>query len=362
MYYSISRPLNLLRPTSLVSHPTYCPATRSNVQPRLQPRRYSSSVAQAHTTQLRRSYLYVPASSERMLQKSLVTPSDVIIYDLEDSVAPSEEGKIVARERLAEFLTNTPADELPHPSRIAVRVNSTHTSFFERDIVSILTIPSVRTLVLPKVHSVEDLEMVTDAMEAFGRSQGTIHLVASIESAQALHNIGGIAAWKSVYGPEKGGELRALLFAAEDYCADTSVIRTPSRQELLYPRSHLSVAARAFGLEAIDMVCVNYKDLDYLRDECTDGRRLGFSGKQAIHPSQVDIIQSTFVPTGQEILRAAKIVHQMAQAHAVQTGAIGLDLSDDKGGKEMIDAPMLKQAEKTIRMAQAAGLPIPTLP
>ena len=53
--------------------------------------------------------------------------------------------------------------------------------------------------------------MVTDAMEAFGRSQGTIHLVASIESAQALHNIGGIAAWKSVYGPEKGGELRALL-------------------------------------------------------------------------------------------------------------------------------------------------------
>lgn len=64
---------------------------------------------------------------------------------------------------------------------------------------------------LPKVHSVEDLESVTDAMEAFGRSQGTIHLVASIESARALHNIGGIAAWKSVYGPEKGGELKALL-------------------------------------------------------------------------------------------------------------------------------------------------------
>jgi len=58
---------------------------------------------------------------------------------------------------------------------------------------------------------VEDLETVTDAMEAIGRSQGTIHLVASIESAQALHHVGGIAAWKSVYGPEKGGELKALL-------------------------------------------------------------------------------------------------------------------------------------------------------
>lgn len=74
-----------------------------------------------------------------------------------------------------------------------------------------LTIPAVRTLVLPKVHSVEELETVTDAMEAFGRAKGTIHFVASIESARALHNIGTIAAWRSVYGPEKGGGLRALL-------------------------------------------------------------------------------------------------------------------------------------------------------
>jgi citrate lyase subunit beta-like protein len=65
--------------------------------------------------------------------------------------------------------------------------------------------------VLPKVHSVEELETVTDAMEAFGRAKGTIHLVATIESALALHNIGSIAAWRSVYGPEKGGGLKGLL-------------------------------------------------------------------------------------------------------------------------------------------------------
>jgi citrate lyase subunit beta-like protein len=104
---------------------------------------------------------------------------------------------------------------------------------------------------------------------------------------------------------------------------------------------------------------VNYKDLDYLRDECEDGRRLGFSGKQAIHPSQVDTIQSTFVPTSSgmfqcdvalhselilprlEISRAAKIVHEMKTAYASQRGAFGLEL--EGGGKEMIDAPMLKQ-------------------
>ena len=64
---------------------------------------------------------------------------------------------------------------------------------------------------LPKIHSVEDLEMVTDAMEAFGRAKGTINFVACIESARALYNIGTIAAWRSVYGPEKGGKLMALL-------------------------------------------------------------------------------------------------------------------------------------------------------
>lgn len=64
---------------------------------------------------------------------------------------------------------------------------------------------------LPKIHSAEDLEIVTDAMEAFGRAKGTINFVASIESARALYNVGTIAAWRSMYGPEKGGKLMALL-------------------------------------------------------------------------------------------------------------------------------------------------------
>ena len=109
------------------------------------------------------------------------------------------------------------------------------------------------------------------------------------------------------------------------------------------------------------MVCVNYKDPEYLRDECEDGRRLGFTGKQAIHPSQVDTIHRTFVPTEKgtyncsfcikysltksilEILRAAKIVSTMAASHLEGRGAFGLELGDGSGGREMIDAPMLKQ-------------------
>ncbi|KZT73832.1 beta subunit of citrate lyase [Daedalea quercina L-15889] len=315
-------------------------------------------------TQLNRSYLYVPAASERMLQKSLVTNSDIIIYDLEDSVPPTKTDKEGARERLVQFLCSKPKTELPCPERIAVRLNATNTPFFEEDLAAALRVPSIRTLVLPKVHSVQDLHHVSRIIYSFSNFNATrnptkqpLQLVASIESARALVNLGAIAGWQSEHGPSLQVSMSALLFAAEDYCADTSIIRTKSRQELLYTRSQIAITAKAFGLDAIDMVCVNYKDLDYLREECEDGRRLGFNGKQAIHPTQVDIIQSTFMPTEQEILRAARIVKKMEQAHGAQRGAIGLEL--EGGDKEMIDAPMLKQAENTIRIATAAGLPIP---
>lgn len=319
-----------------------------------------STVGNGKTDQaLRRSYLYVPSSSDRMLDKSLSTPSDVIIYDLEDSVPPSPHDKDSARRRLSTFLSYTPEHKLPHPERIAVRLNDITTPFFENDITEVLKSPFVRTLVLPKIHSVRDLHYVSRAIQTSQARASTpfpIRIVASIESARSAWNLGEIASWTSEYGPD-GGKLGALLFAAEDYCADTSVVRTPSRLELLYVRSQITIAAKAFGLDAIDMVCVNYKDLNYLKDECEDGRRLGFNGKQAIHPTQVDIIHSTFVPTEKEILRAAKILHQMEVAHSAQKGAFGLEM--EGGGKEMIDAPMLKQAENIIRMAKAAGLEIP---
>ncbi|KAI0766424.1 Pyruvate/Phosphoenolpyruvate kinase-like domain-containing protein [Trametes elegans] len=305
----------------------------------------------------------VPASAERMLEKSLTTNSDVIIYDLEDSIPPSPVDKNAARGRLAHFLS-TRANSLPSSERIAVRLNSNATPFFAEDLLQAMRLPCIRTLVLPKVHSVQDLDHVSEEIfvtykaNKFRDPYGPpVQIVASVESAKAMYNLGAIAGWQSRYGPALGGQLSALLFAAEDYCADTGIIRTSSRQELLYTRSHIVVTAKAFGLKAIDMVCVNYKDLEYLRHECEDGRRLGFTGKQAIHPSQVDVIQSTFVPSAKEILRAARILKQMEKAHQLHKGAAGLEL--EGGGLEMIDAPMIKQAENIVRIAKSAGLPIP---
>ncbi|KAJ7134417.1 Pyruvate/Phosphoenolpyruvate kinase-like domain-containing protein [Mycena epipterygia] len=295
---------------------------------------------------LKRSYLYVPSSSDRMLQKSLSSNSDMIIYDLEDSVPPSAADKTASRARLSAFLGR---GDLPPRDRVAVRVNDISTPFFLDDISKIVTSKAIGSLVLPKVHSADDLHFVSSAIHA--ANGNPLGLIASVESARASWNLGAIAAWRSDFG-KIGGTLTALLFAAEDYCADTSILRTSSRLELLYTRSQIVIAAKAFGLEAIDMVCVNYKDLAYLQEECRDGRQLGFTGKQAIHPTQVDVIQAAFVPTAAEIERAAKIVHRMDREHAVNRGAAGLD-------GEMIDKPMILQAEKILQIARAANLKIP---
>nr|GAT50562.1 predicted protein [Mycena chlorophos] len=285
-----------------------------------------------------------------MLEKSLTTSSDVIVYDLEDSVPPAEADKAAARNRLAKFLQR---DNLPPRERVAVRVNDISTPFFVDDIAAIASSKRVGSLVLPKIHAAEDLDVVSQALTAANRVvSNSLELIASIESARASFNLGEIAGWKAK--DALGGTLTALLFAAEDYCADTAILRTPSRRELLYTRSSIVIAAKAFRLNAIDMVCVNYKDLAYLEEECRDGRQLGFTGKQAIHPSQVDVIQSTFVPSSSEIERAVKIVAQMDREHAANRGATGLD-------GEMIDMPMILQARKILSIARAANLEIPEL-
>ncbi|TRM64025.1 Pyruvate/Phosphoenolpyruvate kinase-like domain-containing protein [Schizophyllum amplum] len=305
-------------------------------------------VASVPEPRLRRSWLYVPASSDKMLAKSLQVTSDMIIYDLEDSVSPVPADKEAARLRLRHFLQQQ--QHALDPQRVAVRVNSVKTEFFKEDMSHILESSAVGTLVLPKVNSIEHLDYVSDLSRKLMpvNTRRELQLVASIESAKALWDIGSISRWESRYGQDV--QLSALLpdnAIRLTVCADTGIIRTQSRRELLYARSRIVMAAKAHGLEAIDMVCVNYKDSEELKEESRDGRNLGFNGKQAIHPSQVDAIQSIYVPTEQEILRAAKIVHQLDG-----TGAVAID-------GEMIDAPMLKQAEKVIRIAKAARLYIP---
>ncbi|KAJ3087373.1 hypothetical protein HK102_011228, partial [Quaeritorhiza haematococci] len=135
--------------------------------------------------------------------------------------------------------------------------------------------------------------------------------------------------------------------AAEDYCADLGLIRTPSRLEMLHARQSVVTAAAAYGLQSIDLVCVDFKSDEVLEEECTEGRQWGFTGKQAIHPKQVPLIQKHFAPAPADVERATRIMQGYEEHLAKGIGAFNLD------GK-MIDMPVVKWAQKLLARAKMA--------
>ncbi|GEM10152.1 citrate lyase subunit beta-like protein [Rhodotorula toruloides] len=289
--------------------------------------------------------MYVPGSNEKALKKALgggltgQDAPDVVTLDLEDSVRT--EKKCEAR-RL-----NAPSDL---KSKRFVRINPGRAGL--DDLETILHSPRIDGLILPKVNNRQDLLAVHDFIDRHAphaQHKSSLKLVASIESPRALLNMREIASCSDKIG--------GLLFGAEDYCAASRLIRTPSRREMLFARSYIVTVAHAYGLAAIDLVCVKYKGDEaqqVLADECMEGREMGFTGKQAIHPAQVSTIQRAFAPSPAEIERSQAILAQYAEASSTGAGAYGLKGTD--GGVDMIDAPMLLQAQSVIAQAEAAGL------
>jgi citrate lyase subunit beta-like protein len=143
--------------------------------------------------------------------------------------------------------------------------------------------------------------------------------------------------------------MQGLILGAEDLCADTGITRTPGAQELLYARSSLVMHAAAFGLQAIDVVQTNFTNNELLEAECKTGSQLGFSGKQVIHPAQVEITQAAFTPSAEAIEKAQKIMEGAQIAQADGMGAYSLD-------GEMVDLPVVKRAETILARARASGL------
>jgi len=160
--------------------------------------------------------------------------------------------------------------------------------------------------------------------------------LAAIESARALVYLKEIC--KAV--PKR---LDALIFASEDLCADMGLIRTAEAKELLYARSHVVTHAVAFGLQAIDMVCLNYNDPAILFKEATEGRQMGYIGKQAIHPNQIEPIYKAFHPTEEQISFAKKVIEGNEKHQSEGKGAFTID------GK-MIDLPVVKWAYNVLAM------------
>jgi len=219
-----------------------------------------------------------------------------------------------------------------------------------------LKAPNLDTIVIPKVNSASDLHFVTDVIrhslpsghstpqDSTSSKQQRISLIALIESAKALSDLSSIC--------KASPFLDGLIFGAEDFASDLSLIRTPSLVEFLYARSAIVTACRAHDIpSAIDLVCTSYRgqgDLKTLEQECLGGKGLGFNGKQLIHPSQVEIAQRAFAPSEEEIAWAVRIGIADAKADRQGRGAWTLD------GK-MIDGPVAGKARSVVSRAEACG-------
>ncbi|ORX82894.1 beta subunit of citrate lyase [Basidiobolus meristosporus CBS 931.73] len=286
---------------------------------------------------LRRSIFYVPGSDERKLKKSLGLAADCLVYDLEDSVSLNRKG--TARELVLDTLE---ASEHRKAEK-AVRINAIGSGLELDDLNVVLRSKRLEAIVIPKVQSAKDIQFVSQMIDTVAPeiTRKDIRILASIESALGIMNMKEIATCDP--------RVDALVFAAEDFCADLQMIRTPSRLEMLYARSAVVTTAKAYNLQAIDLVCVDYENEKILQEECDEGREMGFTGKQAVHPKQVETIQRVFLPSHNEIERALKVMKGYVEFKEKGVGAFSLE------GK-MIDMPVVRWAQRLLIRAQKGGV------
>jgi citrate lyase beta subunit len=285
----------------------------------------------------RRALLYVPGSDERKIIKAATLNADSVCLDLEDGVALDR--KQEARVRVARDLHEL---DFGRSERLA-RINAIGSGLEEDDLAALL--PSHPAgIVLPKVWEAEQVRWVDAQIEKFEAVQGWalhgIQILAMIETARGIINLPQIASTTP--------RLDALIFGAEDFAADVGAVRTREGMEVLYARSAVVTTAAAFGLQAIDLLDTDFQDLERLRQEAQQGARLGFAGKQIIHPNQLQVVQEMFTPSEAAIAQAQRVVQAAAESQARGEGAFALD------GK-MVDRPIVKAAERLLARARAAG-------
>ena len=286
--------------------------------------------------------LFVPADSERKLAKALDCPADVLILDLEDSVA--EARKVGARSTAAEFIT---AQAARLNARLFVRINPLDTALAMGDLAAVV-LPGLAGIMLPKTHSAADIVRLghgLDALEARACLEpGSIKIVpVATETPQAMLNMQSFAG-----SVDRLARLAGVTWGAEDL---SSAIGALSNRELDGERSGewsplyllanslcLCVAASA-GVPAIDTLHADFRDAAGLASACRASRRRGFRGRIAIHPDQVAIINEAYSPSAAECAHAQRIV----DAFAAQPDAGTLSIDG-----VMVDKPHLTQAIRTL--------------
>ena len=286
----------------------------------------------------RRALMYVPGSDEAKIKKASALDLDSAILDLEDGVAfnQKDEARGIIR-RALETLDFSRTERM-------VRINPLYSGRAQEDLFAVLP-GKPDAILIPKADSPQIVrevdEIITEMEQEHGWDRGRIALALLIESAAAFVNLAEIC--------RSSARIQALVFGAEDYCADAGVTRTVEATELLFVRSSLVLHAAAFGLQAIDMVQINYRDTALLEWECRAAVELGFCGKTVVHPGQIDMVQRMFTPDEKLIAYARRVVEGAREAQLKGSGVFTLE------GK-LVDLPVVKRAENILARARAAGV------
>ncbi len=284
-----------------------------------------------------RSMLFVPGDSEKKLSKGDESPADALILDLEDAVAPSRTQ--IARGMVLDYLRSRTDRS---KQQLWVRINPLSTPAALLDLVIVGGAPD--GIVLPKVNSAQDVIQLSHYLEALevreGVAQGAIRIVpVATETAPAMFNLGSYA--------NCSPRLAGLTWGAEDIAAALGA-STNRRENGEYDhvfqlaRALCLTGAAAAGVQAIDTMYGDYKNPAGLEADSKYARRSGFTGKIAIHPAQVDVINAAFSPSEDEIAWSKRVVDVFTQNPGL--GTVGLD------GK-MLDMPHLKQAQSVLALA-----------
>ena len=286
---------------------------------------------------VRRALLYMPGDEMRKIQKAITLGVDCICMDIEDGVAMNR--KQAARETIVQALQTL---DFGRAEKL-VRVNPVGSELIEGDLRAVLH-ARPDGIVIPKVASAEQVQWVSaklaEAEREQGIPEGSMVILALIETARGVVSLREIA--------QSDPRLQALIFGAEDLAGDIGAVRTRAGWEIFYARSAVVTHAAAFGLQSIDMVYMDLHNIDDLRAESLTAAGMAYTGKQAIHPNQIAVIQESFTPSEEAVAHARRVV-EAAEAHQKEgTGAFSLD------GK-MVDAPVVRAAEWVLERARAAG-------
>ncbi|GKV64486.1 MULTISPECIES: HpcH/HpaI aldolase/citrate lyase family protein [Sporosarcina] len=280
---------------------------------------------------LLRSLLFVPGNNEKVIAKAEQLPADVIIYDLEDAVALDQ--KADARERVCAALSAT-------AKSVVVRVNSMETPYFLDDIQAVASVKAdtIRAIMLPKTNRDADV-MALDQLLTSLDVPANVEILPLLETALGVQNAFDIGC--------SSDRVKRLAFGSVDFGLDIGATLTAEGTELLYARSRIVLASRAAELQKpIDTVFVDFRDTAGLEKEAVMVKGLGFGGKLAIHPAQVDSVNSIFQPTQAEKEEAAEIM-----AYVEEHGAAVFQLH----GK-MVDEPIIKRARQICQLAKMLDL------